>query len=108
MHSDMCCCFAIDILWVNVEEYSKVCAKLILSILRGGAACFFTGRGEHPWLVWSRNYIEEISKDVTDAGQPTTMEDKATQQMDAGWLSFALSPIQTFLHLYILHLVCFD
>ena len=36
----------------------------------------------------------EISGDVTDAGRTNderTREDRATQPMDAGWLSFAIS-----------------
>ena len=44
-------------------------------------------------LYGLEHHIVEISGDVTDAGERTdkrTREDRATQPMDAGWLSFAI------------------
>ena len=42
------------------------------------------------------HHIVEINGDVTDAGRTNdnerqTREDRATQPMDAGWLSFAIN-----------------
>ena len=50
--------------------------------------------------LYGLNYhIVEISGDVTDAGRTTndkrrTREDRATQSMDAGWLSFAMNRLE--------------
>ena len=44
-------------------------------------------------LYGLNHHIVEISGDVTDAGRTNkrqTREDRATQPMDAGWLSFAI------------------
>ena len=45
-------------------------------------------------LYGLKHHIVEISGDVTDAGRTDgrrqTREDRATQPMDAGWLSFAM------------------
>ena len=51
------------------------------------------------------HHIVEINGDVTDAGRTNderTREDRATQPMDAGWLSFAKMPaLQKLTHIYV-------
>ena len=46
-------------------------------------------------LYGLEHHIVEINGDVTDAGRTNkqTREDRATQPMDAGWLSFAISTL---------------